>query len=174
MIPMAISRLQHVDGSIWASSGDTIDAPVVALRRVLRSPARGHQTFLLRLTPLLMFILPGGWVRLIPPVRRHPGGSQTAPRAVFSDIPNPPPELLELRLKLREVLANIGYCMAAGMGTDEQVLRHDLSVKFPDEGTDARLAALAAALESIAEEAEVSAVLAVSEHVLLPDPPVSS
>ncbi len=93
---------------------------------------------------------------------------------MFSDIPNPPPELLELRLKLREVLANIGYCMAAGMGTDEQVLRHDLSVKFPDEGTDARLAALAAALESIAEEAEVSAVLAVSEHVLLPDPPVSS
>jgi hypothetical protein len=28
-------------------------------------------------------------------------------------------------------------------------------------------------LESIADEAEVSAVLAVSEHVLLPDPPVS-
>ena len=54
------------------------------------------------------------------------------------------------------------------------MLRHDLSVKFPDQGTDARLAALAAALESIAEEAEVSAVLAVSEHVLLPDPPVSS
>jgi phage tail protein X len=93
---------------------------------------------------------------------------------VFSDIPNPPPELLELRLKLREVLANIGYCMAAGMGTDEQVLRHDLSVKFPDEATDARLAALAAALESIADEAEVSAVLAVSENVLLPDPSVSS
>jgi phage tail protein X len=93
---------------------------------------------------------------------------------VFSDIPNPPPALQELRLKLREVLANIGYCMAAGMGTDEQVLRHDLSVKFPDEATDARLAALAAALESIADEAEVSAVLAVSEHVLLPDPPVSS
>jgi hypothetical protein len=68
---------------------------------------------------------------------------------------------------------NIGYCMAAGMGTGEQVLRHDLSVKFPDEGTEARLAALAAALESIADEAEVSAVLAVSEHVLLPDPPVS-
>ena len=42
---------------------------------------------------------------------------------MFSDIPNPPPELLELRLKLREVLANIGYCMAAGMGSDEQVLR---------------------------------------------------
>jgi phage tail protein X len=93
---------------------------------------------------------------------------------LFSDIPNPPPELQELRLKLREVLANIGYCMTAGMGTDEQVLRHDLSVKFPDEVTDARLAALAAALESIAEEAEVAAVLAVSEHVLLPDPPVSS
>ena len=93
---------------------------------------------------------------------------------MFSDIPNPPPELLELRLKLREVLANIGYCMAAGMGTDEQVLRHDLSVKFPDEATDARLAALAAALESIADEAEVSAVLAVSENVLLPDPSVSS
>lgn len=107
-------------------------------------------------------------------IRRHRGGSQPAPRAVFSTIPNPPPELQELRLKLREVLANIGYCMAAGMGTDEQVLRHDLSVKFPDEGTDARLAELAAALESIAEEAEVSAVLAVSEHVLLPDPPVSS
>ena len=70
---------------------------------------------------------------------------------MFSDIPNPPPELLELRLKLREVLANIGYCMAAGMGTDEQVLRHDLSVKFPDQGTDARLAALATALESIAK-----------------------
>ena len=109
-----------------------------------------------------------------PTVRRHRGGSQPAPRAVFSDIPNPPPELLELRLKLREVLANIGYCMAAGMGSDEQVLRHDLSVKFPDEGTEARLAALAAALEIIAEEAEVAAVLAVSEHVLLPDPPVSS
>ena len=112
-----------------------------------------------------------------PPRRSYPqgivGGNQTALRAVFSDIPNPPPELLELRLKLREVLANIGYSMAAGMGTDEQVLRHDLSVKFPDEGTDARLAALAAALESIADEAEVSAVLAVSEHVLLPDPPVS-
>jgi len=61
---------------------------------------------------------------------------------VFSTIPNSPPELQELRLKLREVLAHIGYCMAA-------------------------------ALESIAEEAEVSAVLAVSEHVLLPDPPVS-
>jgi hypothetical protein len=72
------------------------------------------------------------------------------------------------------VLANIGYCMAAGMGTDEQVPRHYLSVKFPDEGTEARLAALAAALESIAEEAEVAAVLAVSEHVLLSDPPVSS
>jgi hypothetical protein len=72
-------------------------------------------------------------------IRRHPGGSQLAPRAVFSTIPNPPPELLELRLKLREVLANIGYCMAAGICTDEQVLRHDLSVKFPDEGTDARL-----------------------------------
>ena len=93
---------------------------------------------------------------------------------MFSDIPNPPTALQELRLKLREVLANIGYCMAAGMGTDEQVPRHYLSVKFPDEGTEARLAALAAALESIAEEAEVSAVLAVSEHVLLPDPPVSS
>ena len=92
---------------------------------------------------------------------------------MFSTIPNPPPELQELRLKLREVLANIGYCMAAGMGTDEQVLRHDLSVAFRDEGTEARLAALAAALESIADEAEVSAVLAVSEHVLLPDPPVS-
>lgn len=116
----------------------------------------------------------GGWWGLIPPsLRRHPGGSQPAPRAVFSAIPNPPPELQELRLKLREVLANIGYCMAAGMGTDEQVLRHDLSVKFPDEGTEARLAALAAALESIADEAEVSAVLAVSEHVLLPDPPIS-
>ena len=49
------------------------------------------------------------------------------------------------------MLANIGYCMAAGMGSDEQVLRHDLSVKFLDEGTDARLAALAAALESIAK-----------------------
>jgi hypothetical protein len=48
----------------------------------------------------------------------------------------------------------------------------NLSVEFPDEGTEARLAALAAALESIADEAEVSAVLAVSEHVLLPDPPV--
>ena len=71
------------------------------------------------------------------------------------------------------MLAHIGYCMAAGMGTDEQVLRHDLSVAFRDEGTEARLAALAAALESIADEAEVSAVLAVSEHVLLPDPPVS-
>ena len=93
---------------------------------------------------------------------------------MFSDIPNPPPALQELRLKLREVLANIGYCMAAGMGTDEQVPRHYLSVKFPDEGTEARLAALAAALECIAEEAEVAAVLAVSEHVLLSDPPVSS
>ncbi|MFN7740607.1 MAG: hypothetical protein ACK5RA_10165 [Cyanobacteriota bacterium] len=93
---------------------------------------------------------------------------------MFSDIPNPPTALQELRLKLREVLANIGYCMAAGMGSDEQVLRHDLSIKFPDDGTDARVAALAAALESIAEEAEVAAVLAVSEHVLLPDPPVSS
>ncbi len=69
---------------------------------------------------------------------------------MFSDIPNPPTALQVLRLKLREVLANIGYCMAAGMGTDEQVPRHYLSVKFPDEGTEARLAALAAALESIA------------------------
>ncbi|MFN7899711.1 MAG: hypothetical protein ACK5N0_08625 [Synechococcaceae cyanobacterium] len=93
---------------------------------------------------------------------------------MFSTIPNPPPELQELRLKLREVLAHIGYCMAAGKGTDDQGLRHDLSDAFPDEGTEARLAALAAALESIADEAEVSAVLAVSEHVLLPDPPVSS
>ncbi|MFM7549144.1 MAG: hypothetical protein ACKO8I_09790 [Cyanobacteriota bacterium] len=93
---------------------------------------------------------------------------------MFSDnIPNPPPELQELRLKLREVLAKIGYCMAAGMGTDEQVLRHDLSVEFPDEGTEARLASLAAALESIADEAEISAVQAVCEHVLLPDPPVT-
>ena len=105
---------------------------------------------------------------------RHRVWSQTAPDAVLSNIPNPPPELQELRLKLREVLANIGYCMAAGMGTDEQVLRHDLSLEFPDEGTEARLAALAAALESIADEAEVSAVQAVCEHVLLPDPPVTS
>ena len=37
---------------------------------------------------------------------------------MFSTIPNPPPELQELRLKLREMLANIGYCMAAGMGTE--------------------------------------------------------
>jgi hypothetical protein len=64
-------------------------------------------------------------------IRRHRGGSQTAPRALFSDIPNPPPELLELRLKLREVLANIGYCMAAGMGTDEQVLRHGPERQVP-------------------------------------------
>ena len=114
------------------------------------------------------------WCPLPPPCQAASWGEPDSTKAVFSDIPNPPPELLVLRLKLREVLANIGYCMAAGMGTDEQVLRHDLSVKFPDEGTDARLAALAAALESIADEAEVSAVLAVSEHVLLPDPPVSS
>jgi len=107
-------------------------------------------------------------------INRHRGGSQTAPDVVFSNIPNPPPELQELRLRLREVLAKIGYCMAAGMGTDEQVLRHDLSVEFPDEGTEVRLAALAAALESIADEAEVSAVQAVCEHVLLPDPPVTS
>ena len=44
----------------------------------------------------------------------HRGGSQTAPDVVFSNIPNPPPELEELRLRLREVLAKIGYCMAAG------------------------------------------------------------
>ncbi len=138
------------------------------LRLALRSPARGHCTALLMLTH------PGGWVSYSPLCQAASWGEPDSTKAVFSDIPNPPPELLELRLKLREVLANIGYCMAAGMGTDEQVLRHDLSVKFPDEGTDARLAALAAALESIADEAEVSAVLAVSEHVLLPDPPVSS
>jgi hypothetical protein len=53
-------------------------------------------------------------------ISRHRGGRQTAPGAVFSNIPNPPLELQELRLKLREVLAKIGYCMAAGMGTDEQ------------------------------------------------------
>jgi len=74
---------------------------------------------------------------------RHRGGIQAASRAVFCDIPNPPLELQELRLKLREVLAKFGYCMAA-------------------------------ALESIADEAEVSAVQAVCEHVLLPDPPVTS
>ena len=107
-------------------------------------------------------------------IHRHRGGSQTPPDVVFSTIPNPPPELQELRLRLREVLAKIGYCMAAGMGTDEQVLRHDLSVEFPDEGTEVRLAAPAAALESIADEAEVAAVQAVCEHVLLPDPPVTS
>ena len=107
-------------------------------------------------------------------INRHRGGSQTAPDVVLTNIPIPPPELQELRLRLREVLAKIGYCMAAGMGTDEQVLRHDLSVESPDEGTEARLAALAAALESIADEAEVSAVQAVCEHVLLPDPTVTS
>ena len=106
-------------------------------------------------------------------ISRHRGGRQTASRAVFSSIPNPPLELQELRLKLREVLAKIGYCMAAGIGSDEQVLRHDLGVEFPDEGTEARLAALAAALKSIADEAEVSAVQAVCEHGLLPDPPVT-
>jgi hypothetical protein len=35
---------------------------------------------------------------------------------MFSDIPNPPPELLELRLKLREVLATIGYCIGSRPG----------------------------------------------------------
>jgi len=54
---------------------------------------------------------------LFPPfLKRHPGGSQPAPRGVFSTIPNPPPELLELRLKLREVLANIGYCTGSRPG----------------------------------------------------------
>ena len=57
-----------------------------------------------------MLTLPGGWWGLIPhSLKRHPGGSQSAPRAVFSTIPNPPPEFQELRLKLSEVLATIGY-----------------------------------------------------------------
>ena len=98
----------------------------------------------------------------------------TSPPAVMSISPDPPAALLKLRGELRQVLALIGYGVAAGLGTDEQVLRHDLSLDFPDETTKDRLAQLSAALERIAEEAETAAVEAVCKHVLLPDPPVTS
>ena len=52
VLRMAKSRPQHQAASIWASSGDWIDAPVVVLRLALRSPARGHCTVLLMLTTL--------------------------------------------------------------------------------------------------------------------------
>ena len=75
--------------------------------------------------------------------------------------------------QLREVLALIGYGMAANLGSDEQVLRHDLSLDLPDEGTEARLTSLAAALERIADQAELAAVQAVCKHCLLPEPPLT-
>ena len=90
-----------------------------------------------------------------------------------SDVPESQPDLQRLRRQLREVLALIGYAMAAHLGSDEQVLRHDLSLDFPNQDTEARLEQLARALESIADEAEVAAVKAVCEHCLLSEPPGS-
>lgn len=93
--------------------------------------------------------------------------------AVSSDLPERPPQLQMLRRQLRKVRALIGYGMAANLGSDEQVLRHDLSLDLPDEGTAARLSSLAAALERIADQAELAAVQAVCKHCLLPEPPLT-
>ncbi len=62
------------------------------------------------------------------------------------------------------MLALIDYVVAAALRSDEQVLRHDLSLDFPDDGAEARLAQLSTALQRSAEEAEAAAVEAVCQQ----------
>lgn len=90
----------------------------------------------------------------------------------MSTLSDPPPILMELRQQLRDVLTNIGYCIAGGIGSEEQVARHDLSLLHPDEATTARLSRLAETLERIAVDAELAAAEAVCHHCLDLGPPI--
>lgn len=102
----------------------------------------------------------------------HFAGEAHVLAPAMSTLSDPPPILMELRQQLRDVLTNIGYCIAGGIGSEEQVARHDLSLLHPDEATTARLSRLAETLERIAVDAELAAAEAVCHHCLDLGPPI--